>query len=68
MKEKRESVRRERHGAANVYEGGKITVTATGKTLSATLTGTTNAYAYVLCHSYAGALLHLEQEFEVTPV
>ena len=67
MKEKRESVKRERHGAANVFEGGKITVTATGDTLSATLTGTANAYAYVLCHSYAGALLHLEQEFEVTP-
>ena len=67
LKEKRESVRRERHGAANVYEGGKITVTATGNTLSASLTGTANAYAYVLCHSYAGALLHLEQEFEVTP-
>jgi hypothetical protein len=67
LKEKRESVRRERHGAANVFEGGKITVTATGNTLSATLTDTANAYAYILCHSYAGALLHLEQEFEVTP-
>ena len=42
-------------------------MTATGNTLSATLTDTANAYAYVLCHSYAGALLHLEQEFEVTP-
>ena len=42
-------------------------MTATGNTLSATLTGTANAYAYVLCHSYAGALLHLEQELEVTP-
>ena len=67
LKEKQESVKRERHGAANVYEGGKITVTAAGNTLSATLTGTGNAFAYVLCHSYAGALLHLEQEFEVTP-
>lgn len=68
LKEKQENVRRERHGAANVFEGGKITVAATGNTLSATLTGTANAFAYVLCHSYAGALLHLEQEFEVTPV
>ena len=67
LKEKRESVKRERHGAANVFEGGKITVKAAGNTLSATLTGTANAYAYVLCHSHAGALLHLEQEFEVTP-
>ena len=68
LKEKRESVKREKHGAANVYEGAKITVTPAGNTLSARLTGTANAYAYVLCHSYAGALLHLEQEFEVTPV
>ena len=67
LKEKRENVKRERHGAANVFEGGKITVAARGNTLSATLTGTANAYAYVLCHSHAGALLHLEQEFEVTP-
>jgi hypothetical protein len=67
LKEKRESVEREKHGAANVFEGGKITVATAGNTLSATLTGTSNAYAYVLCHSYGGALLHLEQEFEVTP-
>jgi len=67
LKEKRESVKREKHGAANVYEGGKIAVKAAGNTLSATLTGTANAYAYILCHSYGGALLHLEQEFEVTP-
>jgi hypothetical protein len=65
LREKRESVRRERHGAANVYEGGKIAIKAVGNKLSATLTGTANAYAYILCHSYAGALLHLEQEFDV---
>jgi hypothetical protein len=67
LKEKRESVKHEKHGAANVYEGGKLAVKAAGNTLSATLTGTANAYAYILCHSYGGALLHLEQEFEVTP-
>jgi hypothetical protein len=67
LKEKRENVKRELHGAANVFQGGKIVVKAERNTLSATMTGTANAYAYVLCHSYGGALLHLEQEFEVSP-
>jgi hypothetical protein len=67
LKEKKESVRRDIHGAGNVFEGGRIVVTAEVNMLAAALVDSANAYAYALCHSHAGACLHLEQEFEVIP-
>lgn len=67
LKEKKQSVKRDIHGAGNVFEGGRIVVTAQDNTMAAALVDTANAYAYALCHSHAGACLHLEQEFEVIP-
>ncbi len=66
LKEKRESVKRELHGAADVFRGSGIEVAAERNMLTVSMIGTANAYAYALCHSYGGALLHLEQEFEVS--
>ena len=67
LKEKKATVNRDIHGAGNVFEGGRIVVTAQDNQLAAALVDTANAYAYALCHSHAGACLHLEQQFEVVP-
>ena len=67
LKEKKDSVKRDIHGAGNVYPGGTVAVKADENLLLATLADTANAYAYALCHSHAGACLHLEQQFEVVP-
>ena len=67
LKEKKDSVKRDIHGAGNVFPGGKIVVKAENNVLLTTLADSANAYAYALCHSHAGACLHLEQQFEVVP-
>ena len=68
LKEKKDSVKRDIHGAGTVFEGDRIVVTAQDNTLAAALVGTANAYAYALCHSHAGACLHLEAGIRSYPL
>jgi hypothetical protein len=66
LNDKKETIERTLHGSSS-FDSGKITVNAERNTLKATLCGTTNAYAYILCHSSGRGSVHLEQEFEIKP-
>ena len=66
LNDKKETIDQTLHGASS-FDGGKIAVTAERNTVKATLSGTTNAYAYILCHSSVRGSVHVEQEFEIKP-